>query len=244
MNTTDSQLSTRTETALSEPSIPQMLQAVVAGGVTEANVAVIEKMLAIHERMKAKESEQAFISSFHALQGDIPVIVATSIIPNRGKYERFEDVMRVVGPLLIRHGFSVSFSNSSHENRITETCTLSHISGHSRQNSFTVRVGGKADSETQADCKAATTAKRNALLNALNIVIRQDAYQDEEDNAMIEGGIITQAEADELRCRVMSSGANELKFLEFAGAVAFEEIKSSMLPQCREVLARREAKQK
>lgn len=232
-----------TGTSLSEPSIPQMLQAVVAGGVTEANVAVIEKMLAIHERMKTKEAEQAFIASFHALQGEIPVIVATSIIPNRGKYEKFEDVMRVVGPLLVRHGFSVSFSNSSHENRITETCTLSHISGHSRQNSFTVRVG-KADSETQADCKAATTAKRNALMNALNIVIRQDAYQDEEDNAMVDGGIITQAEADELRCRVMSSGANELKFLEFAGAGSFEEIKSSMLPQCREVLARREAKQK
>ena len=79
---------------------------------------------------------------------------------------------------MVRNGFSVDFTMDYKDGRIIETCHLRHTGGHSKSNSFGVRVG-KADTDTQADCKAATTAKRNALLNCLNIVIRQDALQDE-----------------------------------------------------------------
>ena len=86
------------------------------------------------------EAERQFNTAFVALQGDLPVIVASTVIPNRGKYERFKDVMRQIAEPLKRHGFSVSFSMDVKENRVLETCHLRHIGGL-QANSFAVRTG-------------------------------------------------------------------------------------------------------
>ncbi len=215
-------LEVRSDSAV-EPSVAVMLQAVIERGVTTENVQALDKLAALYERMEDKKAERAFAAAFVALQSEMPTIVATSVIPNRGKYERFEDLMRIVGPLLTKHGFVATFSMDFKENRILETCHLTHVGGHSRQNTFAVRAGGKADSETQADCKAATTAKRNALCNALNIVIRQDCLNSEDD-ASIEGGNVTAAQADELERRVALTNSDKAAFLKYAGARTFAEI--------------------
>ncbi len=228
MSNTPTELVTLDEKQLalsqSNPIAP-MLQAIIQGGVTAASVDALERMTALYERMESRNAEKQFNSAFVALQQELPVIVASSIIPNRGKYERFEDVMRIVSPLLTKHGFSVSFAMDFRDNRILQTCHLRHIAGHSQSNTFAVRSGGKADSETQADCKAATTAKRNALLNCLNIVIRQDVFQDDND-ASLEGDFISPEKVQYLREEVKDTGSNESRFLAIAGVSKFEEIRT------------------
>lgn len=221
-----------------QPSVADMVQAVIQGGVTNDNVGVLEKMVGLYERMEAKSAEKAFSAAFVELQKEIPIITAKSVIPNRGKYEKFEDIMRVVGPLLAKNGFSVSFSMDTNENRILETCHLKHVAGHSQSNSFAVRVG-RADSETQADCKAATTAKRNALCNALNIVIQQDCLNGDSD-ARIEGGRITEEQAEELSRRVSETNSDKAAFLKYAKAKYYGEISSSMYPVLDDFLSRKE----
>src|SRR5580693_891146 len=210
----------------SELSVPALIRSVIDRGLTTEGVAAMEKLVDLYERMEQRNAEKEFNAAFVALQAELPVIVASTVIPNRGKYERFEDVMRVVGPLLAKHRFTVSFSMDFREGRILETCTLRHTSGHSQSNSFAVRTG-KADTETQADCKAATTAKRNALLNCLNIVIRQDVLQDEESNAEMVGELISWEQAEYLRSEVKETGSDEAAFLRFAGAANYEEIGSA-----------------
>ena len=214
----------QSQIVVSQP-VAQMIEAVIAKGVTSENVAVMERLVELYERMQLKDAEKQFNAAFVALQADLPVIVASTIIPNRGKYERFEDVMRVVGPLLVKHGFTVSFSMDFKDTRILETCHLKHVGGHSQSNSFAVR-SGRADTDTQADCKAATTAKRNALLNCLNVVIRQDVMQDEGSDARNEGSVITKEQAAFLKQEVVATGSDESAFLRFAGAEKYEEILS------------------
>lgn len=233
--TTETQLATTQQ----EPSVALMLKSALDQGITKDNADALGKMMELYERMQDRDAERQFNAAFVKLQSEIPVIVATSVIPNRGKYERFEDVMRQIQPALTANGFTVSFSQSFTDNRVIETCKLKHSAGHSEENSFGVRLGGKADSETQADCKASTTAKRNALLNALNIVIRQDVLQDEDD-ARIEGVFITQEEADTLRDWVESVGADQAAFLEYAGAKKFEEIYTSRLEALHAALKKKE----
>lgn len=215
--------------ALAKPApIASMLERALQGGITTDNVAALQGLMQLYREEQDRQAEREFAASFVALQGDLPVIVAKTVIQNRGKYERFEDVMHVVGPLLVKHGFSVSFTMDFKESRILETCHLTHISGHSRSNSFAVRTG-KADTDTQADCKAATTAKRNALLNCLNIVIRQDAMQD-EDNAAIEGDVISADKVQFLREELKETGSDVTKFLAMAGVDKLEEIRSGAYP--------------
>lgn len=229
------------EARTTAPTVADMLQTVIAKGVTGESVTALEKLVGLYERMQEKEAEKAFAAAFVSLQSEMPPIVATTVIPNRGKYEKFEDVMKVVGPILSKYGFTVSFSMDFKENRILETCHLKHVGGHSQSNSFAVRVG-KADTETQADCKAATTAKRNALLNALNIVIRQDCLTEEND-ASLEGdpfAKVTLAQAEELERRVHATNSHAAAFLKFAGAGTFADIAASKYAELDAMLKRKE----
>lgn len=221
-----------------QPTVAEMLAAVIQKGVTQENVAAVGEIVKLYERVEEKNAEKSFARAFVALQNDLPAITAKSMIPNRGKYEKFEDLMVVVGPLLAKHGFSVSFSMDFKEGRVLEICQLSHIDGHSRSNSFAVRTA-RADSDTQADCKAATTAKRFALCNALNIVIRQDALTSEED-ASIEGGPVSQEIADELERRVKETNSDVKSFLRYAGADSFKTIPASRYDDLDQMLARKE----
>lgn len=214
-------------------SLPSIVERILTGEMTNEKLVMIKDLVAM-------DAERKFAAAFVELQNEMPTIVAKTVIPNRGKYEKFEDVMATISPFLTKHGFSVSFSNDFKENRIVETCHLSHVSGHSRSNSFTVRVG-KADTETQADCKAATTAKRNALLNALNIVIRQDCLNEEHD-ARMEGGFITPEQAEELERRIKMVNGDVAKFLKFADAKTFATIYSSKYPMLDEMLSKKEGR--
>jgi hypothetical protein len=219
------QLALKQTDALSAAPVADMLKGVLEKGVTNENVAVLERMVALYERMQDKQAEREFNAAFVALQNELPVIVASTEIPNRGKYAKYEDVMRVVGPLLVKHGFTVSFTSDTKDNRMSVTCHLRHVAGFSQSNSFAVRTG-RADTETQADCKAATTAKRNSLLQCLNVIIRQDIMQDERD-AAIDGAPISFEQAETLRELVKETRSDEAKFLAFAGAGSYDEIGSA-----------------
>lgn len=220
-----------------QPTPIDILQAAIAGGVTEQNVAVVERLSALAERFEQRNAEKEFSAAFSAMQSEMPVITASTPIKNRGKYEKFEDLMHKLAPLLARHGFSVSFSQSFEVNRIVETCKLRHKGGHSESNSFSVRTR-PADNDTQSDCMAATTAKRNALCNALNIVIRQDVLNEEDDPRMQSDKLITKEQAEELERRVVEKNRDRKQFLMYAGAPSFDKIPAAMYDDLDQMLTR------
>ncbi len=213
-------------------TVAMAFQAVLERNISKENLEVAKQLLAM-------DAERQFASAFVALQSDLPEIVAESLIPNRGKYARFENVMHQIAPFLKKHGFTVSFSQQLEPGRVVETCYLTHAAGHTRSSMFAVRVGGKADSETQADTKASTTAKRKALQDALNIVIHQDCLNEESD-VTLEGGFITEEQADELQRRVSETSSDQFKFLQVAGAKFFREIPTSKYPVLDQMLRKKE----
>ena len=216
-------------------SIEAAYEAIVSGNLDKDKLEVIQKLLAMN-------AEQKFNAAFVKLQSELPVIVATTAIKNRGKYEKFEDVMHQIAKPLQDNGFSVSFSQDFKENRIIVTCTLMHSGGHSRTNPYAVRVSGNSDTETQADCKASTTAKRNALLQALNVIVRQDCLNTEDDAAN-EGdpnAFVTPAQAFELERRANETNSNIPAFLSFAKAATFATIKANRYTELDEKLALKE----
>ena len=229
----------------------EVARAEPAGGITiEAafDAAVSKKLdkesLEVLKQLVAMSAEQKFNEAFVALQADLPVITAKSVIPNRGKYEKFEDIMSVVGPILTRHGFTISFDNDFRDGRVLETCKLS-FAGHTRSNSFAVRVG-RGDDDTQKDCKAATTAKRLALCNALNIVIKQD-FQTSDNDAGLEGdpnAKVTPAQADELERRAKLVNADLKAFLSYGGSKAakFADIPARLYADLDRLLTKKEGR--
>lgn len=225
------------------PTVADMLQAVIERGVTGDNVAAMKELVGLYERMEDRKSEKQFAQAFNALQAEMPKVHARKAVPNndgsiRYKFAPFEDIMAQVSPLLLKHGFTVSFSQKFDESRLVIICTLQHIGGHRQSNEFAVRVGKgpPGSSDSQADGSAGTYAKRFALCNCLNIVISTD------DDAQAVGETITEQQAMDLQTRVTSLGMNEASFLKLGQAKSYAEIKSAVYPVLLEVLRRKESK--
>lgn len=231
--------------ATTDISVGHMLQSVIDKGISQENVAAFEKLVDLHVKMQDRAAEQEFARAFVALQGEMPAIKAMRPVPNndgsvRYKFAPFESIMEQVSPHLQRHGFTVSFSTDYAENRLVKICTLQHISGHSKQTRFAVRIGKgpPGSNETQADGAASTYAKRYAFCEMLNITI------DRDKDANADGDCISPEQADSLRQRVYDVKADEERFLKYAQAASYEEIPSSMYVQLDQMLRQKEEKAK
>jgi hypothetical protein len=225
-----------------EPSIGLMLQAVVDKGVTNDNVAAIEKLVGLYERMQDRNAEREFAQAFVQLQLEIPKVLANKSVPNkdgttRYKFAPLEEIDRQLRPMALRHGFTYSFSEGEAiQGKVTKICVIQHKEGHKRSNPYTVRIGQgpPGSTETQGDGAAHTYAKRGALCDAFGIIVEQDT------DGRLEGGTITQEQANDLRNRVQATGSDEQAFLKFAGSDTFEGIKTSKLGALDQNLRRKE----
>ncbi len=225
-----------------EPSVAMMLQKVIDGGITNENVAALESLVGLYDRMQAKNAEREFNRSFMDLQSLLPQVSATRQVPNkdgsvRYRFAPFEDIMSDVQPLLVRTGFSLSFNSRIQEGgRIVSICTLRHVGGFSQSNEFAVRIGGgpPGATETQADGAAKTYAKRGALCDALNIVVEHD------DDARMIGQPLGLGLGEVLEQRVKAVGADVEAFLKYAGASRFDLISDDRMPMLDEMLKRKE----
>lgn len=224
------------------PTVAEMLCGVIEKGITSENVGALDKLVGLYERMEAINAEKAFAAAFVKLQGDTPHVQATRAVPNndgttRYRFAPFEDLMAQVGPILQKHGFTVSFSSRFQEGRIVSICTLQHVGGHKRSNEFAVRIGQGPPraTESQADGAAATYAKRFALTEALNIVV---AHLD--NDARLEGGPVTPEQAFELERRAKETNSDIPAFLRVAGAKTFTEIPSVKFDLLDELLSKKE----
>lgn len=217
-------------------SLESAYKAVVDGNLDAEKLAVLKDLLAMN-------AQRQFAIAFNELQQDMPILTATTIIPNRGKYLRYEDMLREIGPILSRHGFSVSFDQDWKEGRSVVTIHLLHIGGHKQTTSYAVRSGGRSDSDTQADCKASTVAKRNAMCLALNVTIQQDCLNEEHD-AGIEGdpnAFVTPEQAEEIEHRAKMTKSSIPALLKFAKADNFKTIPANRFSEICAMLRRKEA---
>jgi hypothetical protein len=220
MEPSEGSLASRDAQPMQELNIAVIADRVMAGEMTNEKLSLIERLVAM-------DAERKFAAAFVSLQSEMPKVQAKTPVPNndgtvRYRFAAFEDIMDQVQPLLLKYGFTVTFSSRFENARVIQTCTLQHAGGHKRMNEFAVRVGSgppKA-SEAQADGAASTYAKRFALTDALNIVIEKDS------DARLEGGQVTQEQADELERRLKMINGDVGAFLKLAGAKTFAEISS------------------
>jgi hypothetical protein len=231
------QLAVQESSALAVSPIEQILRSAVEKGVTTENVAVIERLTDLYERLQAKDAEKRFAAAFVLLQSDMPNIQATKSVPDKYgnlkyRFAPYEEIMAQVKPLLQRHGFTVTFSTDFDDKRVIQSCTLQHIDGHSRTNKFAARIGNgpPGSSEAQGDGAASTYAKRFALCNALNIITGEADTDGRREDARAEGGAISEDKVAYLKEQVRETHSDEAKFLQFAGVKTYGEITEAIYP--------------
>jgi hypothetical protein len=163
---------------------PRLLSALVEAA-TDPTVDVVklDALLAMHERMQAKQSEQAFSHAMNAAQSEMSRISAdaynTSTKSNYVTYGKLDKVLR---PLYIKHGFSLSFDTeeSEAEGIVRCRCYVSHVEGHTRIYRADVpsdgkgAKGGDVMTKTHAFGSGASYGMRYLLKMIFNVAVGED----------------------------------------------------------------------
>jgi hypothetical protein len=202
------------------PSLPAavtplaMLSQAVERG---ADVAVLEKLMALHERWEANQARKAFDMAIAAAKGEIPPIVRNREVDftsQKGRtnyrYEDLAEIARIVDPILRKHGLSYRHRSAQTGNRLTVTCILSHEGGYSEDTTLEVAEDHSGNKNPiQAVGSAATYLMRYTLKLALGLSVTND----DDGGATAGNGYITDEQADKIRDLLTRTNANIDAFL-------------------------------
>lgn len=181
------------ELVAEEPRPSQALAPVEASGpvttfermASDPGVSVdkFERLIAMQERINAHEARAAFNSAFADMQGEIPVITKRGEITVEGKvrstFAKYEDIQRIVRPILQKHGFALRHRNEYAEGgKLKIIGILSHRLGHSEQDEFV----GVADTSGSKNAIQALGSTRQYGMRYTTIALLNIASEDEDDD--------------------------------------------------------------
>lgn len=111
-----------------------------------AGIDTLERLLAMKERIEAREAEKSFNVALAAMATELPEIEERGAIKNnagqvQSTYALWEDIQEVIKPILQRFGFSLRFRSGIHDDgRPTVTGVLSHVDGHTDQTTLVLPI--------------------------------------------------------------------------------------------------------
>jgi hypothetical protein len=205
---------------LPAPSNPMdMLARAIERGVSPDT---LDKLITLQERWEANQARKAFDEAMAATKAEMPVINKNRTVDftsSKGRtHYRFEDlaeIVRVIAPILGRHGLSHRFRTQSPVGEpITVTCVISHRDGHFEENTL---VGPRDDSGNknpiQSIGSTITFLQRYTLKAALGLAASDD------DDGMAAGGKtqeetgpISEEQVKKIRELIEETGAEIDKF--------------------------------
>ena len=214
----------------------------------DKSVNALKELIGMAERQQDRQATRDFWQAFARVRARTQTIEATHANPDKNSDARWwmallRELQDAVEPILRSEGMEYTLNPPRDEkspNHIRGEFILIHIpTGH--RNTWECWVN--AANAMGGDIGAATMAKRGAMIAGLALKIAHT------DNARIEGSFCTAAEVSEIKRRFYAlkwQGSQEdqvKRFLKFAKAIAWQEIRQGMLGQVRNWLDSQEKKQ-
>ena len=167
--------------AVSEPT--NLLQ-IIARAASDPSIDIekMERLMAMKERMDAKDAEAAFNHALTACQQEMRPIAADAMNPQtRSKYATFGKIDAALRPIYTRHGFSISFSteDSPKEEHIRVVAYVGK-GGHTRLYRIDMPADGKGAkgndvmTKTHAAGAAMSYASRYLLKAIFNVAVGEE----------------------------------------------------------------------
>lgn len=147
----------------------------------------LERLIAMQERVQARESELAFNRAFAAMQPKLPSITKGNQIVHKGQviseYAEWADISKIVTPIMSESGFSLSFKSSNSGNQVSVTAILRHEMGHKDESTLALPIDTSgAKNAVQSVGSTISYGKRYTGCPLLNIVT-----EGEDDDASSTG---------------------------------------------------------
>jgi hypothetical protein len=170
-----------TPVELSATTIIQVIERAAAN--PNVDIDKMERLLQMHERVTARGAETAFNEAMNAAQAKIgPVVARAKNSQTNSKYATFAALDKVIRPIYVASGFSLSFNTAAGapDNHIRVTCTVAHVAGHSREYQVDMPADGKGAkggdvmTKTHAAGAAMTYGQRYLVKLIFNLAIATD----------------------------------------------------------------------
>ena len=153
------------------------LMEVIARAASDPNVDIdkMERLIAMQERVQARDAAVAFNGALARLQPNLPIISERGGIKDRAgnvqsTYALWEDVNEAIRPLLAAEGFALRFKVSREGDQISVTGILSHSDGHSDETTLTLPTDTSGSKNAvQAVGSSTQYGKRYTAFALLNI---------------------------------------------------------------------------
>lgn len=203
-----------------------LLQAIVAMAENPAvDVTKLDAILQMQEKLERRQAEKEFTAAFARLSAKLPRVKKSGTIElgedkagkKRGSiaFARWEDMDKIIRPLLIDEGFALSFDSTQRAGDgggIVVTATLMHSAGHSRTASMALALdAGPGRNNLQAMGSSLSYGKRYTTEMLLNIV-----REGEDDDGVAAGmKFVTTEQAAELDKAMREKGIDPDRILRY-----------------------------
>lgn len=202
----------------------------------DVDVAKLEKILEMQERILNKNAETEFNIAMSEMQPKIDILKKTKKAHN-SNYTPYDEIERQVKPIYTRYGFSLSFNTQRNGETTIYIGTLSHKSGHSRAAQIELPEDTSGSKNAiQARASTISYAKRYLASMLLNIVTT------DEDNDGNSFGTISDEKVKILSDLLKETNTEEKNFVGYFGISKISEIKESDYKQAYSLLMQRKVK--
>lgn len=214
-----------------QPVVQGELAEIMRLAVERGDIAVLEKLVALKERVEDRNAASEFTQALAAFQAECPPIQKkseASIVTRSGgsykyRYAELDHIARVTRPVLVKHGFSYTWDSEMQGAALLCTCHLHHIGGHSRSAKFVCPTdSASAMSSQQRHAAALTFSKRQSLIAVLGLTTT-DADTDGASPEPISEEQVLQID----EWLSLLDEDRRLRFLKYMGVAAVSTIKAT-----------------
>ncbi len=194
----------------------------------EFDVAKMERLLVMYEKVMDGDKETAFNAAMAAAQADMGRVSADATNPQtRSKYASYAKLDEAVRPIYTRHGFALSFDEGTSDkpDYVRVLCYVTHKAGHKAtyhadMPTDTQGLKGNANmTKTHATGSAKSYGKRYLLKDIFNIAVGEG---DTDGNAPVER--ITASQVADLEALISEVNAKRDAFMRYYKLNRLEDI--------------------
>lgn len=208
----------------------------------KVSVDVLERLVALQERVSDRNARQAMSEAVAAFQAKCPSVKKgrTARITTKagGSYSytfaSLDEIARAIRPLLHEHGLSYTWDSTTDGKTLSCTCILRHVEGGEDRATFACPTDTKAEmSGAQAAAAALTYARRQSLVQVLGLTVTDDDI----DGADPKGAEkITDSLVADLTALAEEVGADLPRFLKYMGVSSMCDITTDEYPRAKKAL--------
>lgn len=208
------------------------------------DVGKLEKLLEVKERWEATEARKAFVAAKAAFKAEAPVIDKNKRVGFESKrasaadteyyHATLDHIEELISPVLSKHGLSYSWETQQGEGgRITVTCVLTHVLGHSERVSLHASPDQSGNKNNiQAIGSTVTYLSRYTLLAITGL-----STGDDDDDGQGSIGFLTYDEKEELIGLIKETNSDTAKFLSALNlGPSIDEIPSNRFTEAKNAL--------